>query len=55
MHDERQITGAGCSRRQRNEAESAAFSDSAMLSVMLLEPEIELEPPVPTGFESFWK
>jgi hypothetical protein len=40
----------------RNEAERAAFSeDSTMLSVMLLEPEIELEPPVPNGFESFWK
>jgi hypothetical protein len=36
-----------------NEAESAAFSESS--SVLLLEPEIELEPPVPNGFESFWK
>jgi hypothetical protein len=35
-----------------NEAESAAFSESA---VLLLEPEIELEPPVPNGFEAFWK
>jgi len=38
---------------ERSEAESAAFSESS--SVLLLEPEIELEPPVPTGFESFWK
>jgi hypothetical protein len=39
---------------QRNEAERAAFSEHS--SVLLLdEPEIELEPPVPTGFESFWK
>jgi hypothetical protein len=37
-----------------NEAESAAFSDHSS-ATMLLEPEIELEPPVPNGFESFWK
>ena len=36
-----------------NEAESAAFSERS--NVLTLEPEIELEPPVPTGFESFWK
>jgi hypothetical protein len=39
----------------RNEAERAAFSGDSSTSVMLLEPEIELVPPVPNGFESFWK
>jgi hypothetical protein len=36
-------------------AERAAFSETLPAALLLLEPEIELEPPVPTGFESFWK
>jgi hypothetical protein len=39
-------------RQETDESEGAAASGD---SVALLDrPEIELEPPVPTGFESFW-
>jgi hypothetical protein len=37
---------------EREEFERAAFSGETV--ALLDKPEIELEPPVPTGFESFW-